>query len=120
MDSGFGIRDTDLFMGFWTRDSGFQLFLVSGFGTCEAMFPSYAEDRISRSEDEHQCPRHVAHRYTWLLRVVREFTIVTKWVVASIAAAADLVGTTIDAIALVVGSSSHRCYRSISRCRLAA
>jgi hypothetical protein len=86
------------------------------------MSPSYVKDRITRNEEEHQCPRHVAHRYTWLLRVVREFTAFTKWVVAiaSIAAAADLVGTTIDAIALVVGSSSHRCYRSISRCRLAA
>ena len=83
------------------------------------MSPSYVEDRIARSEDEHQCPRHVAHRYTWLLRVVREAA--TKWVVTlCIATAADFVGTTIDAIALVVGSSSHRCYRSISRCRLAA
>ena len=85
------------------------------------MSPSYVEDRIARSEDEHQCPRHVAHRYTWLLRVAWEST-ATKWVVAivSIATAADLAASAIDAITFVVGSSSHRCYRSISRCRLAA
>ena len=67
------------------------------------MSPSYAEDRIARNEEEQQCPRHVAHRYTWLLRVVWEFAI-TKWVVAlCIAAAAQLVRATIDAIAIIVG-----------------
>ena len=67
------------------------------------MSPSYAEDRVARNEEEQQCPRHVAHRYTWLLRVVREFAIISKWVVASIAAAAQLVRATIDAIAIIVG-----------------
>jgi hypothetical protein len=65
------------------------------------MSPSYVEDRIARNEEEQQCPRHVAHRYTWLLRVVREGA-ATKWV-ASIAAAAQLVRATIDAIAIIVG-----------------
>ena len=83
------------------------------------MSPSYAEDRVARSEDEHQCPRHVAHRYTWLLRVAWE-SAVTEWIVASIAAAADLATSAIDAITLVVGRGGHRRYRSISRCRLAA
>lgn len=67
------------------------------------MSPSYVEDRIAGNEEEQQCPRHVAHRYTWLLRVVRE-SAVTKWVVAlCIAAAAQLVRATIDAIAIIVG-----------------
>ena len=65
------------------------------------MSPSYVEDRIASNEDEQQCPRHVAHRYTWLLRVAWEFA-ATKWV-ASIAAAAQLVRATIDAIAIIVG-----------------
>jgi hypothetical protein len=62
---------------------------------------SYAEDRIAGNEEEQQCPRHVAHRYTWLLRVLWEGA-ATKWVV-SIAAAAQLVRATIDAIAIIVG-----------------
>ena len=67
------------------------------------MSPSYVEDRIARSEDEQQCPRHVAHRYTWLFRVRRESAF-TKWIVAiCIAAAAQLVRATIDAIAIIVG-----------------
>ena len=66
------------------------------------MSPSYAEDRIAGNEEEQQCPRHVAHRYTWLLRVRREAAF-TKWIVASIAAAAQLVRATIDAIAIIVG-----------------
>jgi hypothetical protein len=66
------------------------------------MSPSYVEDRIAGNEEEQQCPRHVAHRYTWLLRVVREAA-TTEWVVASIAAAAQLVRATIDAIAIIVG-----------------
>ena len=65
------------------------------------MSPSYVEDRVAGNEEEQQCPRHVAHRYTWLLRVVREAA-TTKWVV-SIAAAAQLVRATIDAIAIIVG-----------------
>ena len=65
------------------------------------MSPSYVEDRVARNEEEQQCPRHVAHRYTWLLRVAWEFA-ATKWVV-SIAAAAQLVRATIDAIAIIVG-----------------
>jgi hypothetical protein len=64
------------------------------------MSPSYAES-VASNEEEQQCPRHVAHRYTWLLRVVREGA-ATKWV-ASIAAAAQLVRATIDAIAIIVG-----------------
>lgn len=68
------------------------------------MSPSYVEDRIAGNEEEQQCPRHVAHRYTWLLRVVREFT-ATEWIttIVSIAAAAQLVRATIDAIAIIVG-----------------
>ena len=66
------------------------------------MSPSYVEDRVAGNEEEQQCPRHVAHRYTWLLRVCREVAF-TKWIVASIAAAAQLVRATIDAIAIIVG-----------------
>ena len=68
------------------------------------MSPSYVEDRVAGNEEEQQCPRHVAHRYTWLFRVVREFAIISKWVVTlCIAAAAQLVRATIDAIAIIVG-----------------
>ena len=67
------------------------------------MSPSYVEDRVAGNEEEQQCPRHVAHRYTWLLRVLWEAA-ATKWVVTlCIAAAAQLVRATIDAIAIIVG-----------------
>ena len=66
------------------------------------MSPSYAEDRVAGNEEEQQCPRHVAHRYTWLLRVARE-SAVTEWIITSVAAAAQLVRATIDAIAIIVG-----------------